>query len=174
MAKGNILSDSFEQLAELGQSTAKQGGKQIAQTFSPLKLIDQLTGKTQDNSPNPEEQNTRLSKTEDNKSTPLDLNKLQQKYQNQEKTKVEELKHRLFQMVKREDEKSLQRKKAEEKQKKQEEEAKEEQKKRRQLKEAQEQQLAEEPQGKIRQSIFSRKKKKPAKTIETKPSAGKH
>ncbi len=173
MAKGNILSDSFEQLAELGQSTAKQGGKQIAQTFSPLKLIDQLAGKTQDISANPEEQNTRLSKTEDNKSTPLDLNKLQQKYNEQEKGKMEKLRHRLFQMVKSEEEKSLQRKKAEEQQKKQKEEAEKEQKKRQQLKEQQEQQLAEEPQGKIRQSIFSRKKRIKQKTVETRPSAGK-
>ena len=36
MAKGNILSDTFEQLAELGASTAKQTVKSVAQIVNPF------------------------------------------------------------------------------------------------------------------------------------------
>lgn len=36
MAKGNILSDTFEQLAELGQSTAKQAVKSVVQIVNPF------------------------------------------------------------------------------------------------------------------------------------------
>lgn len=36
MAKGSILEDTFEQLVELGQSTAKKTVKSVAQTLNPF------------------------------------------------------------------------------------------------------------------------------------------
>lgn len=176
MAKGNILSDSFEQIVELGQSTAKQGVKSVAQTFSPLKLLDHLTGKTQGSTSEVKESaggGGDTSEVKGDKSTPLNFDKLQQKFKDQDETKMEALRNRLFQIVKREDEKSLERKKTEEQQKKQKEEAEKEQKKRQQLQQQKAQQAEEEPRGKIRRSIFSPKKVAQRSQQEVRPAAGK-
>lgn len=177
MAKGNILSDTFEQLAELGQTTAKQGAKQVGQTFSPLKLLDQLTGKTQGSisevKGDSAEGGRGSSEVKGGKSTPLNLDKLHQKYQNQDKVKMESLRHHLFQLVKREDEKSLERKKAEKQEKEKQEEKEKQAKKKQQAQQQQVQQLEEEPHGKIRRSIFSPKKVAKRQTLEVRPSAGK-
>ena len=170
MPKGNILSDSFEQLVELGQSTVKQGGKQIGQTFSPLKLLETISPQSSQSSQSLQKEK---AKSKDNKSTPLDLDKLHQKYQDQEKIKVENLRHRLFQIVKQEEEKSLQRKKTEEYQKKQKEEAEKEQKKHHQQQQQKAQQAEEEPRGKIRRSIFSPKKIAKRQQAEVNPATGK-
>ena len=171
MAKGNILHDSFEQLAELGKTTAKQGAKQVGQTFSPLKLLEHASGKNQDVNDKEKEQIDELKKKKD-ASTPLDFDKLQKKYQNQDKLKTESLRNRLFQMVKREDEKSLERKKAEEQEKKRKEEY-EKQEKKKQLAQQQQVQSAEIPQGKQRRSIFSPKKAAQRNVAETRPATGK-
>ena len=174
MTKGNVLSDSFEQLVELGQSTAKQGAKQVAQTFSPLKMIDNaIKGGEGGLDHRSLDEGGKTAEVKGNKSTPLDLNKLQKKFQDQDKVKLESLRNRLFQIVKREDEKSLERKKAEEEQKKQKEEAEKEQKKRQQLQQQKAQQVKEEPRGKIRRSIFSPKKVAQRSQQEVKPAAGK-
>lgn len=169
MAKGNILSDTFEQLAELGQTTAKQGAKQVAQTFSPLKILENVT---QGSSSAVEERSGNTAEVKGNKSTPLDFDKLQKKYQDQDKLKTQVLRNRLFQMVKREDEKSLERKKAEHEEKKRKEEY-EKQEKKKQLARQQEAQSAEIPQGKQRRSIFSPKKMAQRAQAEVRPATGK-
>jgi len=167
MAKGNILQDSFEQLAELGKTTTKQGGKQIVQTFNPLKILENTTGEGQ----NTDKQKEELKKKKD-ASTPLDFEKLQKKYQDEDKLKTESLRNRLFQMVKREDEKSLEREKAEGQEKKQKEEY-EKQEKKKQKAQQQQIEFLEEPQGKIRRSIFSPKKVSQRNVAETRPATGK-
>ena len=48
MAKGKLLEDTFEQLAELGSSTAKKTVKQVVQTLNPLASTDKQTGNKQD------------------------------------------------------------------------------------------------------------------------------
>lgn len=174
MAKGTVLSDSFEQLIELGQSTAKQGAKSIAQTFSPLKLLDQLTGKISDRPASVEkEQNDRKTEAIKKSSTPIDFKKIQQSYQNQDKTKLESLRNRLFQTVKHEDEKSLQRKKNKEQQKMQKKEEESQQKKHQQLQKQQLEQSQETPRGKTRRSIFSSKKVVQRSQQEIRPASGK-
>lgn len=169
MAKGKILHDSFEQLAELGKTTAKQGAKQVAKTFSPLKLFEQATGQNQDDNGN--EQTDELKKKKD-ASTPLDLDKLQKKYQDQDKLKTQLLRNRLFQMVKREDEKSLERKKADQQEKKRKEEYEKQEKKKQQVQQ-QQVQSAETPRGKQRRSIFSPKKVAQRAQAEVRPAIGK-
>jgi len=168
MPKGNILTDSFEQLAELGQTTAKQGAKQITQTFSPLKILESVNPQSSQSPQFPQKEKD----AKKDGTTPLDFSKLQNSYQNQEKVKMESLRNRLFQMVKREDEKSLERKKVEEQQKKQ-KETSEKQEKNRQIAAQQSQQSEGEPQGKIRRSIFSHKKVAQRSQAEVKPATGK-
>ena len=169
MAKGNILSDSFEQLVELGQSTAKQGAKQIGQTFSPLKILETINPQSSKSPQSPQKEKD----VKKDGVTPLNFDKLQKNYQNQDKVKMESLRSRLFQMVKREDEKALEQKKAEEQQKKQKEETEKEQKKRQKIQQQQVQQASEEPRGKIRRSIFSHKKVAQRSQAEVKPASGK-
>ena len=103
MAKGNILSDTFEQLAELGASTAKQTVKSVAQIVNPF-------SKNESKPHSPE-----VNRGKDH--TPLDFKKLQNKFQDKDKLQAESLKNRLFQMVRREDEKIIERKDMEEGQK---------------------------------------------------------
>lgn len=176
MAKNKILSDSFEQLAELGKSTAKQGSKQIGQTFSPMNLLDNLSGKNnQENlsdSKNTSDKKTEIAKNE-GKNTPLNLDQLQKKYQNPENIKMEALRNRLFRMVKQEEEKSLEREKAKKQQQLQKEEAEKEEKKRQKIKKQQLTQSQEEPKGKIRQSIFSPRKIAQRSQAEVRPASGK-
>ena len=167
MAKGKILQDSFEQLAEFGKTTAKQGAKQVAKTFSPLKMINSIIKGAENGS---EDSNT--AEVKEKKSTPLDFDKLQKKYQDQDKLKTESLRNRLFQMVKREDEKSLERKKAEEQEKKRKEEYEKQEKKKKQVQQ-QQVQSAEIPRGKQRRSIFSSKKTAQRAQVEVRPATGK-
>jgi len=173
MAKGNILSDSFEQLVELGQSTAKGGAKSIAQTFSPLKLLDHLTGKSNVDASAVNEHSEKTVETKGEKSTPLKFDKLQEQYKNQDKLKIESLRNRLFQLVKREDEKSLERKKTKEAEKKRKEEYEKQEKKKKLAQQHQTQQIIEEPHGKIRRSIFSPKKVVQRTQAEVRPATGK-
>ncbi len=173
MAKGNILQDSFEQLVELGKTTTKQGAKQVAQTFSPLKMIDNaIKGGENGTDQRGLSEGSKTAEVKENKNTPLDFDKLQKKYQDQDKLKTESLRNRLFQMVKREDEKSLERKKAEEQEKMRKEEYEKQEKKKQK---AQEQQLqsTETPHGKQRRSIFSPKKAAQKTHAEVRPATGK-
>lgn len=168
MTKGKLLDDTFEQLTELGKSTAKQTVKSVAQIFNPLSFFEK---KSDDNSqPLPEQlKNQEQSKRKNH--TPLNFERLNEKFKQQEKAKTEALRQRLFQMMKREEEKVLQEKKQKELQKQRQEEY-ERQEKERQKKEKQEN-FTPIPMGKIRRSIFSPKRVAQRSHAETKPSVGK-
>jgi len=165
MAKGNILSDTFEQLAELGQSTAKQTVKSVAQIvnpFSPDTNESHRSNKT--NSPE-------IDGKKDH--TPLDFKKLQNKFQDKDKLQAEALKNRLFQMVKREDEKILERKDMDEAQKKRQEEYEAQEKKRKEQQQKIQNQQGGMPTGKAKRGIMSRKKSSEQQHLENKPASGK-
>ena len=145
MKKGTILGDTFEQLAELGQSTAKKTVKSVAQTFNPFEKISR-----EKNSPSEQ-----IGKKD---HTPLDFKKLNDRFQDKDKLQAEALRSRYFQSVKREDEKILERKNMSEQQKKQEEAnvAYDERRKDQQKKQSQQDGL---PGGKAKRGVASRKKK---------------
>ncbi|PIV09012.1 hypothetical protein COS31_01540 [Candidatus Roizmanbacteria bacterium CG02_land_8_20_14_3_00_36_15] len=172
MTKPGFWDDTFEQIVELGQSTVKQGAKAVSQTFSPIKLFERAAGKSQNPHDKGKEQLDEAKK-KSNSSTPLDFEKLQEKYQDQDKSKMESLRNRLFHIVKQGEEKVLEQKKADEKQKVQKEEYEKEQKKQQNIQQEQAQQAFDEPRGKVRQSIFSRKKVAKRQQTEVRPSAGK-
>src|SRR3989338_810726 len=120
MLKGKIFEDTFEQLAELGQSTAKKTVKSVAQ------IISLTTSEVKS-----EQNQARTSEVKRGKNhTPLDFEKLKNKFQDKDKLKAEALRNRFFQIVKREDEKIIERKDMEEAQKKRQEEYDEQAKKR--------------------------------------------
>jgi hypothetical protein len=174
MAKGNLLEDTFEQLVELGQSTAKKSAQQVAATLNPLKLVQTALGQEnahESNQINKSQSFESVKKGKDH--TPLDFKKLQEKFKDKEKMKVGELRNRLFQIVKREDEKSLERKKMEEADKKRREEYLAQEKKRKEQEKKQQEQQGNIPKGKIRRSIFSPKKTAERQHAELKPASGK-
>lgn len=172
MPKGSLLSDTFEQLAELGQSTAKKSAQAVASTFSPLKIAEKIinpTGESTSESTNPNE-----TKNKKPSHTPLDFEKLQQKYAQQDRQKLNQMRQRLFQLVKSGEKEAIQKLQHEEQQRKFQEQQKEEEEKRRKI---QQEKAAQEeiiiPRGKIRRSIFSPKKMAQKQHTETKPSTGK-
>ncbi len=167
MPKGSILSDSFEQLAELGQSTAKKTVKSVAQIVNPFDNAktsavgqEQKTGKT-------------AEVKRGNNHTPVDFEKLKNKFQDKDKLRAEALKNRLFQIVKREDEKIIERKEMEEAQKKRQEEYSTQEKKRKEQEKKRQEQQGNIPMGKVRRSIFSSKKTAERQHAELKPATGK-
>lgn len=162
MTKGNLLEDTFEQLAELGQSTAKKTVKSLAQIVNPF---DKTGAKTSE--VNSEQNQARTD------HTPLDFDKLKSKFQDKDKLRAEALRNRLFQIVKREDEKILERKDMEEAQKKRQEEYSTQEKKRKEQEKKQQGQQGNIPQGRVRRSIFSSKKVAEREHAELKPASGK-
>jgi hypothetical protein len=159
MAKGTILGDTFEQLAELGTSTAKKTVKSVAQTFNPFDKND--TGKTPETP----------KKGKDH--TPLDFNKLKNNYQDKDKLQAESLKNRFFQNVKREDEKTVERENYNAEQKKRHEENEAYEKTRREQQKKQSQQQGGMPGGKAKRGVMSRKKSSEQQHVENKPASGK-
>jgi len=168
--KGNLLDDTFEQLVELGKSTAKKTVKSVAQTFNPLSIL--TTNRKEGSTTN--ERNNKISELKKEKNhSPLDFANLQKKYQEKDKLTAEALKNRLFQMVKQADERLLQEKHQKELEKKRQEEWEKEQKKRKEEEEKQKQQSSFIPMGKLRRSLFSPKKVAQRQQAEVKPSVGK-
>lgn len=173
MAK-QILQDSFEKVFELGQSTAKQTGQAIKQTFSPLKLLEQITGSAQKNQNDQGMEKLEKARKKQTNHSPLDLKRLQESYQDQDSQKINNLKRKLFNLVKKEEKQAIEEhEQKEERRKRKIAQEEEEKKKKEEERKKQESQL-EEPQGKQRRSIFSPKRKAQKKTAEIKPSIGKH
>lgn len=169
MAKPGFFDDTFEQLVELGSTTAKKTGKALAQTFSPLKLLETAVGlNSDDNNQNLEKKESKVS------HTPLNFEKLREKYNQQDKEKEIALRNRLFQLVKQGEEKEIERRKQEAAIKKQEEEREKVEKEQRKKLKEQEEAQAVIPKGKIRKSIFSPKKAAQQKHQELKPGSSKN
>ena len=166
MKKGTILGDTFEQLAELGVSSAKKTVKSVAQIVNPFSKNESHESNESNKSHSPE-----VNRGKDH--TPLDFKKLQNKFQDKDKLKAEALKNRLFQLVKREDEKILERKDMDEEQKKRQEEYEVEEKKRKEQQQKIQGQQSSIPTGKAKRGFMSRKKTSEQQHVENKPASGK-
>lgn len=165
MSKGNLFEDTFEQLVELGSSTAKKTVKSVAQTLNPFDKTS-------------ETQNTKHPKSLEsfknpNNHTPVNFEKLKNKFQDKDKLQAEVLRNRLFQIVKREDEKSLERKEMGEAEKERKQEYLVQEKKRKEQEKKRQEQQGNIPMGKVRRSIFSPKKVTDRQHAELKPASGK-
>lgn len=165
--------DTFEKLVEQGASQTKKvvksAAQQVKQVASPSKLWEQLLGASPNHPDLPDSPDKRPGKTH----TPLDFDKLGKAYQNNERQKEEQLKQRLFQLVKQGEEKVLYEKKKEEEEKKRKEYYEAMEKKKKEEEEKKQQQMAEIPQGKVRRSIFSPRKVAERQHSEFKPATGK-
>ena len=165
MTKGNLFEDTFEQLVELGSSTAKKTVKSVAQTLNPFDKTSETQNTKHPKSPE--------SSKNPNNHTPVDFDKLKNKFQDKDKLQAEALRNRLFQIVKREDEKIIERKDMEEAQKKRQEEYLAQEKKRKEQEKRRQEQQGNIPKGKVRRSIFSPKKTAERQHAELKPATGK-
>mgnify|MGYP001205221092 CR=1 FL=1 len=170
MAKGTILGDTFEQLAELGASTAKKTVKSMAQIINPFDKT--AGGKTFE--VNQEQKAGKTAEVKRGKDhTPLDFDKLKNKFQDKDKLQAEALKNRLFQIVRREDEKILERKEMDTVQKKRQEEYDEQAKQRKGQQQKTQGQQGGIPTGKAKRGFMSLKKKSEQQHVENKPASGK-
>ena len=166
--KKTILSDSFEQVAELGKTTVKKTAKtlkDIVQDVGTAKSLEKLIDGNG---------STSAEKTNGQNHTPLDLDKLKENYDEQDKQRMKTLTAHLFQLSKQEEAKVNVERKQKEQQKLQQDVSEEQEKKRREEeKKKQEEQGPPLPSGKKRSSIFSTKKKADEQHMETRPSTGK-
>lgn len=175
MAVKKIIKDSFEQVFETAKDMAKSSAKQVAETLSPWDMIRNSFTETPLR-PSESEGSERQGKSK--KHTPLNFDNLKKSYENQDQKKIESMKLRLFQMVKKDEEKSVQRSqqtKAKKEQAISQEEAekrgREEERRRKAL-------LSNVPEGKSERgtALLGKKKKRQAsepQPAETKPGGGK-
>jgi len=172
--KGTFVNNVFENLEDLGKATVKNTARALKDTFNPLDLIGQAAGfeEGKNTDKNPE-------KFKNKNSTPLDLKKLQEKYQDKDKAKLDAYRNKLFQLVKSGDEKLLDKEKQEKNKKIQQEayQKEEEKKKKQQQIQSQSQETPHGKDGKERKNIFGKSKKKAntqlERSVEYKQNAGK-
>jgi hypothetical protein len=177
MAIKKIIKDAFEQVFETGKDMAKSSVKQVADTLSPWDMIRNSFSEQKDS------QTDQLKKAREQmggggNNTPLNFDKLQKSYANQDQKKIETMKQRLFQIVKKDEEKSLQRShqtKAEKERTVAHEEA---EKRRREEERKRQETFSNAPEGKSGRgtALIGKKKKRQAsepQPAETKPGGGK-
>ena len=165
--KRTFVGDTFEQLSNTTTSTIKKTAASVNQTFNPLDSINDEE-KKQDQAAI-EKAKEKMEKKKEN-HTPIDLKDFENKYGEQDEKKAEELRHRLFKLVKEGEEEAYEEKKKKEEERKRKEEEEEQQKKRKKEEEKNKQNDAPLPRGKQRRSIFSHKKKAQEQRTEYKPS----
>ncbi|MEI6532654.1 MAG: hypothetical protein WCO06_02325 [Candidatus Roizmanbacteria bacterium] len=158
--KRTIVNNTIEQLKDLAVDTAKGSVGAIKDVSSPSSFFESLLGfdKPKDNSDQQKDLMEQL-KNKGEKHTPLDFDKLNGKYQNNDKMKLESLRRHLFSLVKREDEKvQVNKQHAVAEQQRQQEYNNQQMMAQKQRE--QNQQGGGTPQGKIRRSVLGGKKAK--------------
>jgi len=171
MAKGQFWNDTFEQVLELGQSTAKASVKAVVNTVNPVKILESAVGLKSGDDAGMEKIKSEMQKKKN--STPLDFDNLQTKYKEQDTIKAQALRMRLFQLVKKGDEESLMRVHQQEQDKMRRELNEEEEKKKKKDEQRNMQGQSSNPKGKIRKSIFSHKKVAQREQVEVRANSGK-
>lgn len=166
--KKTIITDTFEQVAELGSTAAKRTVKNVKDIVMDVGTARTLERVVTDHDPDQSE------KTNGKKNhTPLDLNGLEKKYQDQDKQKEKNLRIRLLQLISQEEGRVLAKKKQEKKAQEQQVVQEEEEEKKQEEEKKKQREQGAIPQGKKRRSIFSPKKKSEEQHMETRPSIGK-
>lgn len=155
MNKGSLLSDTFEQLAELGKSTAQKAGQ----------AVKSLTIDTVDKA---------QREMAGQNFTSLDKAKLETDYKKQDMEKAEEVRRELrryLDLQKSEEKKAVEARNQEEEKRK--EKLEEEEKLKKQKEQEAQKQITALPKGKERKSIFSAKKVAKRSQMETRAGSGK-
>lgn len=179
MAKGGFWSDTFEQLEQLGTSTAKQTGQAVKSVTvgSLQKALEEFTG----GASSPQSSDKGIEKLEKGQAkkqnyTPLDPKKLEEGYKKQDQQKIMDVRQKLwhyFNLEKQEEKKATEDTKREEEERKRKEEWQKEEEKKRIEEKAKQQPFVEAPKGRERRSIFAPKKVAKRSQMETRVGAGK-
>lgn len=173
MAFKKIIHDTFEQIAEAGKDMAKSSAKQVKETFSPWDIIRNSLTDTGASAENQHSQGASQLKELQGKgknNTPLNFDKLQKSYADQDKQKIDMMKQRLFQLVKKDEEKTVMKGK-QEKAEKERDVAQEEAEKRRKEEERRRQlMMSDAPEGKSGRGTALMGKKKRRKATEPQPA----
>lgn len=172
MRKGSLLSDTFEELVELGKSTVQKTGKTVQDlTVGAVKKAGQsAVGQSFSHSENVS-QNAEKAKTINH--TSLDIKKIESKYKNEDREKAEEVRKNLrhyFDLQKSEEKKAV-----DEHEKEEQERVKmiEDEKEKKKKEEESRKQEVVLPKGKERKNIFSAKKIAKRSQVETRVGSGK-
>jgi len=178
MPKRGFWSDTFEQLEDLGTTTARQTSQAVKSvTLGSLqKMLEEFTGSASA-TPQADKGIEKLEKgqVKQQNYTPLDVKKLEESYKKQEAQKISDVRQKLwrfFNLEKHEEKKAIDERKREEMERKRREEQEKEEKKRRE-KQAKQQNFVETPKGKERRSIFAPKKVRKRSQAETRAGSGK-
>ena len=181
MAVKRIIHDAFEQVVETGKDMAKSSAKQVKETFSPWDMI--RNSFTEEKTPQNQEQSsvaqTKLKEMQGKgeKHTPLDFDKLQKQYASQDKQKIEMMKQRLFQLVKKDEEKTVMKGKQEKAEKERNIAQEEAEKRRNEEERRRRSMMSDAPEGKSGRgtALIGKKRRKPTEPqpAETKPGSSK-
>ena len=169
-----IISDSFEQLLELGKSTAKESVKAVGKVVSPLELLNSAMSSSGAKQTEADAGKT-MAEVQKKGATPLNFKTLSEKYgkQDEQQTKqlAEVLKKQYHRTSQQDELRMMQEREArlqQARQKTQNDEVnKDEKLKKQQAK------FRPIPKGKERKSIFSHKKVAQREQVEMKPASGK-
>lgn len=177
MAVKKIIQNVFEQVVDSGKDMAKSSAKQIKETFNPWDIIRNSFTETKSTPDQSVKSQAKETLGKGKNSTPLDFDKLQKQYANQDKQKIDVMKQRLFQLVKRDEENMLMKGKQEKAEKERAITQEEADKKRREEEKKRQQTYAAAPQGKTGRgsALSGKKRKKPTEPqpAETKPGSSK-
>lgn len=176
MSPKSIFSDSLDEFFELVKSTGQQAAQAAKSlTFGTAqKALEQITGQSS-TSTEPNKGSEKL--TNERKQinhTPLNFKKLQEKYQEQDKKKMDDVRNKLwhfFNLAKEEERKAIEQRKREEEERKRKEEMEEQEKRKKE--QAQQQEPLPMPKGKERRSIFAPKRAVKRAQAETRVGSGK-
>lgn len=180
MAVKKIIHDAFEQVIESGKDMTKSSIKQVQETMSPWEMIrNSFADKNTETENQSISGQTKLKEAQgkEKKHTPLDFDTLQKSYADQDRKNIDEMKQRLFQLVKKGEEKTM----MEGKQKKTEKEQviiqEEAEKKRGEEERRRRLTMSDAPEGKSERgtALLQKKRRKPTEPqpAETKPGSGK-
>ena len=177
MAIKNRVQDTFEQVIETGKDMAKSSAKQIKETFNPWDIISNSfsnTDKSAENQPNQGQIKSKEGGGKGGNNTPLNFDTLQTKYADQDKKNIDAMKQRLFQLVKRDEEKTIMKGKQETAEKERAISQEDMDKKRREEEKKRQQSFAAAPQGKAERGSGKRRRQaSEPQPAETKPGSSK-
>ncbi|GEM_PF-1692386 len=170
--KGSLLRDSLESVHELGRSTAKKTVKSIVEIVNPLQVLEKNT----DNSEAAIQEKVAREGQKHPNSTKLDMEKLRKSFGKSDEQKANELRQKLFDMVKDGEKIAVHEDKEKEKYNTQQEERDKQERAQQEEERRRHDQSSGVPQGKVRKSILGTPHKKASmeQHTEFKPSSSKN
>jgi hypothetical protein len=174
--KPKPVSNPFEQITEaVIKEPAKQTVQAVGDIINPVNMFREIMGMEKKSENAGQSQREKIEQEfKKQNSTAIDVNKLQEKYNDQDKIKMDALRNKLFNLVKSDEKKAIEEIKQEEMERKRKFEEEEQKKKQEEYQKQQEASQHVEAQGKQRGQLGAPRRKAQADpTMENKISRGK-